>query len=143
MIGDGCYAFNALSTSAGDNTLRARTEELQSAADHIRMANFDYNPNKYRTLTVTEEMQHGRPVYTVTSSRGSSDQAREDSGRRNLRMGGRYAAGPPHIYAHEIRCSASRWTLQRPGPRSWNILASKSRLMIYISCHLPVFFLEK
>ena len=125
------------------NRRRMSPEQLQSAADHIRMGNCDYNPDQYATLTVTEGVRNGHPVYTVTSSRGSSDQAREDSGRRNLRMGGRYAAGPPHIYAHEIRCSASRWTLQRPGPRSWNILASKSRLMIYISCHLPVFFLEK
>ena len=46
------------------------SEQLQSAADHIRMGNYDYDPDQYATLTVTEGMQNGHPVYTVTSSRG-------------------------------------------------------------------------
>jgi hypothetical protein len=52
-------------------------EELQSAADYIRMGNFDYRPGggryprdgNYSSLTVTQGMKDGYPVYTVTSSR--------------------------------------------------------------------------
>jgi hypothetical protein len=53
------------------NRRRMSPEQLQSAADHIRMGNGDYNPDQYATITVTEGMLAGRPVYTVTSSRGS------------------------------------------------------------------------
>jgi hypothetical protein len=52
------------------NRRRMSPEQLQSAADHIRMGNYDYDPDQYATLTVTEGMQNGHPVYTVTSSRG-------------------------------------------------------------------------
>jgi hypothetical protein len=53
-------------------------EELQSAADYIRMGNFDYRPGgryprdgNYSSLTVTQGIKDGYLVYTVTSSRGS------------------------------------------------------------------------
>jgi hypothetical protein len=52
------------------NRRRMSPEQMQSAADHIRMGNYDYDPDQYATLTVTEGMQSGHPVYTVTSSRG-------------------------------------------------------------------------
>jgi hypothetical protein len=52
------------------NRRQMSAEQLQSAADHIRMGNYDYDPDRYATLTVTEGMQNGNPVYTVTSSRG-------------------------------------------------------------------------
>jgi hypothetical protein len=61
-------------------------EQLQSAADHIRMGNYDYNPDQYATLTVTEGMQNGHPVYTVTSSRGRLKPREQAPVRRNLRM---------------------------------------------------------
>lgn len=51
-------------------------EELQSAADYIRMGNFDYHPGggyrrdgNYSSLTVTQGIKGGHPAYTVTSSR--------------------------------------------------------------------------
>jgi RHS repeat-associated protein len=50
---------------------RMTDEELQSAADYIRNPNGD--PRDFSTLTVTEGMENGRPVYTVTSSRRPSD----------------------------------------------------------------------
>jgi hypothetical protein len=52
------------------NRPEMKDEELQSAADHIRMGNNGYDPDKYATLTVTEGIQNGHRVYTVTSSRG-------------------------------------------------------------------------
>ena len=56
---------------------RMTDAELQAAADHIRMGNGDYKPGgggkgetgDYHTVTVTEGMVNGKPVYTVTTSK--------------------------------------------------------------------------
>jgi hypothetical protein len=70
------------------NRRRMSPEQLQSAADHIRMGNCDYNPDQYATLTVTEGMQNGHPVYTVTSSRGSLRSSEQDRAAEIFGWGG-------------------------------------------------------
>lgn len=72
-----CHEAHAEGTGepAPPGRRRMTDAELQSAADHIRMGNRDYNPNDYHTITVTEGMISGEPTHTVTSSspRGLTD----------------------------------------------------------------------
>jgi hypothetical protein len=67
---------------------RMSFEQLQSAADHVRMGNFGYNPDEYRTITVTEGIQSGHPVYTVTSSRGDLTEGEKNRAREIFGSGG-------------------------------------------------------
>jgi hypothetical protein len=97
------------------NPRRMSPEELQSAADHIRMGNGDYNPDQYGTLTVTEGMQNGHLVYTVTSSRGKLKD--REMGRAAEIFGWRGFVTPPNDIRRLVR-SRTDWHAEQRGIRA-------------------------
>ena len=64
---------------------RLTDQELQDAADRIR--HDASNPEDWSTLTVTEGMKNGRPVYTVTTSRRQLSEHEKNVAKRVLPPG--------------------------------------------------------
>jgi len=98
------------------NRRRMSPEQLQSAADHIRMGNCDYNPDQYATLTITEGVRHGHPVYTVTSSRGRL------TSREELRAAEIFGSGafvmPPSDASVDRSGTRTDWHAEQRGIRA-------------------------